>query len=379
MNSTPSFETLIAEAAATLSSPSQEPADSFALHAPLELMARVGLLAHVGTQTRAAAHDRIVDLSEKYRRIASVASPAAEVGFDSCAQGAEVLARALQRGDLVTVDQVTGWLAASAPPAELRLLLGHVVVDSLAAAGHAPIGLYLLDRVAGLPGSLLTGTLHEVARQPNWRVRWFRSPARTGANGRMSSNAAEAGALEDRLRALPHLGRPGSDFIYPLMTQAENSGAAAAAMTACLGSDPRMVACVLARAAAWSMLYDDPTQAPYGWSHCLTMAQAVMSLAGDAVPAATAIAVAGTFVVGFRVAHGLVPLGSLADDAADDHKTSGEVIMSDVVDFASQHEDAHLAKYTLACLHAAADDPLWRPMYEAAAHHLAEWWRNRAS
>ncbi len=379
VNSTSSFETLIAEAAATLSSPCQEPADSFALHAPLELMARVGLLAHVGSQTREAAYNRIVALSEKYRKIASVASPVEQVVFDSCAQGAEVLAQALHLGDLVTVDQVTSWLVASAPQAELRLLLGDVVVDSLAAAGHGPIGLYLLDRVAGLPASLLTGTLHEMARRPNWRVRWFRSPPGTGAIARASSNATEAGGLEDRLRALPHLGRPGSDFIYPLMTQAENSGAAAAAMTDCLWSDPRMVARVLARAAAWSMLHDDPTQAPYGWSHCLTMAQAVMSLAGDAVPAPTAIGMAGTFVVGFRVAHGLVPLGSLADDAADDYKTTGEVIVSDVIDFASEHEDAHLAKYTLACLHAAADDPPWRPMYEAAAHHLAEWWRSRPS
>ena len=58
------------------------------------------------------------------------------------------------------------------------------------------------------------------------------------------------------------------------------------------------------------------TTRPYGWTHALTLPQAVIRLAGDGVDVWTAVAVAGTFLLGFRLAHGTVELGSLADDVA---------------------------------------------------------------
>lgn len=376
MTETQVSDTLIDQAAAALSVPRDAPADSFALHAPLELMARVGLLPRVASEARGAARGRIAVLTEKFRNDATGAATPTAAVFDSDEDAAMVLKRALRGGDLMTVDQAASWLTAKTSLPRLQLLLGDVLVDSLAAAAHAPIALHLLSRVAALPASLLNGPLHEVARQPSWRVRWFRSPPAVGASN--------IGSLESRLRALPQLGRPGSDFIYPLMIQAEQSGAAAAAITASLDDDPRDVARVLARAATWSMLHDDPTQAPYGWSHCLTMAQAVMSLADDPVPRRTAIGVAGTFVVGFRVAHGLVALGSLADGAVAngvgiDIGVDIDIDIDEVITYAALHEDAHLVKYTLACLHAAELDPPWQTKYFAAAQHLANWWRNQDS
>jgi hypothetical protein len=56
----------------------------------------------------------------------------------------------------------------------------------------------------------------------------------------------------------------------------------------------------ITRVAVWSMVHDDPDHAKYVWSHCLTMPQAVMYLAGSAVTARTALAVAATHVTGFR-------------------------------------------------------------------------------
>ena len=47
----------------------------------------------------------------------------------------------------------------------------------------------------------------------------------------------------------------------------------------------------------------------------------------------------------------------------------------EVATAAALHEDAHLVKYTLACLHAAADDREFAGLYLAAAAHLVEWWR----
>ena len=61
------------------------------------------------------------------------------------------------------------------------------------------------------------------------------------------------------------------------------------------------------RAAAWSMLLEPGDHAPYGWSHCLTMPQAVLGLAGTVDPS-IALAVAATYVVGFRSALAVNPL-----------------------------------------------------------------------
>jgi hypothetical protein len=117
------------------------------------------------------------------------------------------------------------------------------------------------------------------------------------------------------------------------------------------------------------MLNDDPEQAPYGWTHAMTMPQAVVSLAGAGVRSRTALAVAGTFALGFRVAHGTVDLPEriLPVDSS--------VAAADVATAAALHDDAHLVKFTLACLYAAQDDPAFAGLYLAAAAHLVEWWR----
>jgi hypothetical protein len=81
---------------------------------------------------------------------------------------------------------------------------------------------------------------------------------------------------------------------------------------------------VLLRAAAWSMLAEPDAHRPYGWSHCLTMPQAV--LAGNA----------------------------------------------------ATHHDQHLVKYTLACLDAAAWDRTFARLYLAAAASLAGYWSARS-
>jgi hypothetical protein len=144
------------------------------------------------------------------------------------------------------------------------------------------------------------------------------------------------------------------------------------------------------------MLEEPPDHAPYGWSHCLTMPQAVLGLAGRGASPRTAVAVAATHVVGFRAALGSRSLDGrfepprpgtddLAEaiDAAPDLAAAvawhaPDVALPDVVTElatrASLHHDAHLVKYTLACLDAAADDPDQRRLYLASAAYLSAWW-----
>ena len=254
-------------------------------------------------------------------------------------------------------------------PWEATGLLGPSIVASLAAAGHAPIGLSLLARVGGMPTTLLRGPLRSLAARPEWQLDWFQ-----GVHG-----GGEPHLLYDALRSVPRLGRPGSDFIHPLMSQVQDSGVAAQVLTPVLPADAAgnqldvvAAARTLARVAAWSMIHDDPEQAPYGWTHALTMPQAVMSLAGAGVEARTALAVAATFLVGFRAAHSLVDLPDHIDPGRLPDVSPAELALA-----ASQHEDAHLVKYTLACLHAADHDPVYRPLHLSAAASLVEWWHAR--
>ena len=352
-------------AVARLCVPRADPANSFVLHAQLELMARIGLLEYVSNDVSCGALRRIDALADEYTVTGPAAPDPVESAFGSVVEAVEELAAALNRADLDRVDAAVTWLAVRVSGSEAGPLLGEVVVASLAAAGHAPIGLHLLNRVAQgvLPVALLRGPLRELARHPNWKLTWFRS-MQTGG-----------GDVAEALAAVPHLGRPGSDFIYPLMSQAER--VAPGLLGGVLDTEPDVAAHTLSRAAVWSMLNDDPSQAPYGWSHCLTMPQAVMSLAGRGVEARTAVAVAATFVVGFRAAHGLLPLGPLDDATAAIRGRHEAPPVEQLADFASLHHDAHLVKYTLACIHAADDDPDWRPVYLHAAAFLADWWRAR--
>jgi hypothetical protein len=296
-------------------------------------------------------------------------------------------------GDLDEVDRWAIALTDGATAGELRGALGPWVAASLAAAGHASIGLHLLGRpgTAAVPARVLRGTLRELARHPDWELRWFDDP---------TEEVAAPGVLREALLDVPVLGVPGSSFIYPLMHQAEESGLARQLLAGVARDKASLPAATqdLQRLAAWSMLQEGPEHAPYGWSHCLTMPQAVLSVAAHgAVPARTAIAVAATYVVGFRTATGTRPLdptwappaptSSGLDDAlaagpeaaaawawASALRGEQAELVAHLAARASEHEDAHLVKYTLACVDAASSDPDAAPLFLAAAASLRGWW-----
>src|SRR5205807_353557 len=105
-------------------------------------------------------------------------------------------------GDLDDVDRYAEALGRVGAPSQLGELLGESVVASLAAAGHASILFSLLPRVPSAPGSLLRGPARELARHPDWRIRWFDEPQAERADAR----------LLDALLEVPALGVPGSPF-----------------------------------------------------------------------------------------------------------------------------------------------------------------------
>ena len=350
---------VVARAAEVIAVPKAAPANSFVLHAPLELMARVGLLRHLPDGHLDEGLARIEWLTDEYLAAGDpVDDPSPLRDGDDVAR----LLDALDAGDLDEVDRLAAGLLPAVSPYEANGLLGEATVTSLAAAGHAPIGFFLLGREwPALPCTLLRGALRGIATRPDWQVGWQHDVTAEG----------DPAGLYEAVRSTPRLGRPGSDFIFPLMSQVQDSGLARDLLAPLLTDhyDVPAASRTLARTAAWSMVHDDPSQAPYGWTHMLTMTQAVMALAGGGVHPRTALAVAGTFAVGFRAAHGTVDLPERIEPPAAPDVTIGELALA-----ASRHEDAHLVKYTLACLHAAAADPWYRTLHLAAAAHLVEWW-----
>jgi hypothetical protein len=182
------------------------------------------------------------------------------------------------------------------------------------------------------------------------------------------------------------------------MHQVEEAGVAASLLRGAIDASIDVVAARrdIARVAAWSMLQEPPTFATYGWTHCLTMPQAVMGLAGTAVAPRTAVAVAGTFVAGFRAGLGATQLDPAwrpappttheLDDAIAAGPTEAAATVwhapddalaamtTELVTRAAVHHDAHLVKYTHACLDAAVDDPASRRLFLAAAASLSGWW-----
>jgi len=375
-----------------LARPKADGVTSFTLHAPLELLARTALLPLVEPEARAAARDRLAWLGEAYRAAGSEVDDPAPRAYDDSATAAAHLIAAVDAGEIDDADATAAWLAAHAPPVDLARLLADDIVPRLSAAGHGSILLYLLPRVAPRSRAAarpLRGLVRELARQPDWGLTWHLDrPPGPGTGG----------DLVRALRRPRNPGDPGSDFIFPTMSLVERTGLAEELL-----DGPTRAASLtqatedLQRLAAASMVQDALDAAPYGWSHCLTMPQAVLGLArAGAADAHRAVAVAATFVLGFRATQGTTevdpswapapvgdPLDALdgapAEAAAGAwHAGNGEraAVVARLASRAAVHEDAHLAKYTLACIDAARDDPGASRLYLAAAAHLSAWWRS---
>ncbi len=387
-------------AADVISRPKVAAADSFVLHAPLELLARMALLPLVEPQDRDLARQRLVWLAATYGSAGADIDEPVIGSYDGAEAAVAHLAAAVAAGDLDDADRAAHWLAAAVTPSDLSRLLAADVLPRLSAAGHGPIFLFLLPRVAPrsvTAAGMVRGLVRELARHPEWVLTWHQRRHRVSPG---------SGDLVERLARPPSPGDPGGNFIFPTMSLAESSGLAAdllddATQTLDLGEATRD----LLRLAAWSMLQDDPDQSPYGWTHCLTMPQAALGIAGVAgIPESgadpqDAVAVAATFVLGFRSTQGRVdldpwwvpgepPAGDALDSLAASppdaaratwHAADSVVprIVTRLATMAAVHPDAHLAKYTLACLDASNSDPAAGRLYLAAAAHLHAWWARR--
>ena len=369
----------------SLTSPPAGAADSFVLHAPLELMARAELLPSVAAAHRDEARQRIVDIADEWTRRTPHEPPVT-------ARPTLSLPDAIAAGDLDESDRALVDLATHQTIEQFVAAAGNALLTHLGGAGHLGIFLDQLSRQHRPPSAFITAgraLVRDLARHPDWMISWVDAP--------MTDTHRPATSFLDVLADPPSAGDPGNNYIYPTMHLVDSNGMAAELLAAPTRSLPvDETRRQLLRIAAMSMLQDDPANAPYGWSHCLTMPQAVLAVAPRTADPQRAIGIAATYVLGFRSTLSSTPIdldwspsrpnarGRLLDAECSDaiaqawHTDDQSRLETELATYAATHHDAHLAKYTLACLHAANADPDAAPLFRAAATRLAIWWRDDA-
>ena len=361
---------LIAHVMTVLDTPPSSPADSFVLHAPLELMARAELLPSVVAGQRDAARRRIAEIAAEWAdRPPHVALPSE--------QPSSSLSEAIAAGDIDEADRAVVDLAGHQSIDEFVATAGNALLAHLGGAGHLAIFLDQLSRLHRAPRSAVAAgraLIRDLARHPDWTITWIDNPSPPAGR--------PADSFTDVLANPPSAGDPGTNFIYPTMHLVDANGMADELLAVptravSIGEARRQ----LLRIAAMSMLQDDPAHAPYGWSHCFTMPQAALAVAPRLADPQRAVAVAATYVLGFR--------STLSDAVLDldwtppRPRVEHRLLDTDVADAAAQawhterpdRVERELASYA-ATHHAAHDDPDAAPLYRAAAARLATWWRD---
>src|SRR5579859_5871201 len=388
--STCSDDVLVQAVAESIACPKVEINSSFLLHAPLELLARAWHLAQVPPARRERARRRVAQIAATYANEGYEIEPKRKE-YASVDHALSALRAALAEGDADTVDSAMLFLAPRVAFERLRAALADPLLPSLGAAAHAPI---LLMMLAGAPGprpamiGLLRSPLRAIALESDQQLTWMETAG--------PPERAAVQALFERLATLPPRVASVSTSIAPTMLAVERDGYAhgmlASASSALTALEAERI---LLRVAALSMLQDDPAHAPYGWTHCFTLPQAILSLADEAADITRVVRIAATHVLGFRATLGranlqylYLPEGPIdgrvlpespreaAAAALNADIVERESIKAQLIERAAAHPDAHLAKYTMACLIAAERNPDDAALYLAAAAYLSAWWED---
>src|SRR6478736_10212863 len=119
----PSDTRLVAEVGEVLAVPRTAEADSFVLHAPLELVARAALLPSVQPAQRDQARRKITAIADEFEDFGPPVKEPANTDFASTADAATRLVAAIDRSELDDIDVVARWLGRAATAVELRSLL----------------------------------------------------------------------------------------------------------------------------------------------------------------------------------------------------------------------------------------------------------------
>ena len=397
--------TLYREACAIVSKPPQRGLTSFTLHAPLEVMARYGLLRLVDPSDRELARLQIVASASVYgARVNSLAPPAATKRFDDSAVASAEFARTFKQGDPDGMEAIVLEIAAQFGTASLVRLLTPLALPTLTGASHSHIGLWLLLRHGEAAdvadASLLRAAARAIAADPSGQMKSFSGMA---IEGDKRFEATESQIEKEILAKLAHppKGVLGSQSIRGLVEAGEKTGNADVLFGDFIRHDLSRAQIdasfrAVLRVCAHSMLQDDIAQAKFGWTHCLTLPQSACGLSSLNTDRKLALAAALVWITAYRSvlsdraldfnwapaktkeASVLEALGTSPQVAAARVWHAGEAELPEIrralATQASIRNDIHLVKYTRACFDMGSFDPAYSRLYLAAAAHLCALW-----
>lgn len=280
------------------------------LHAPLELLARTALLPLVRPDARDEARDRLVALGAQYAAAGDEVGEPRECAYDDPARAASDLVAAIAAGEHDDADAAAAWLAAHLDAAALRRLSPTTVprlprprtaASSCTSCRASRRAVVRCSHGAARARARIDARARVGSRLASFTARRHERRADDRAHGRLRAGRAPARAAVAR--------RPGQQLHLP---DDAPRGELRLARPSCRRADAHARRghrrpCPRAR----RRVVDAAGRAgarPYGWSHTLSMPQATLGVARACRDPRDAVAVAATYVLGFRATLGCVRL-----------------------------------------------------------------------
>ncbi len=379
---------------------------SFTLHAPLELLARYGLLPLVEPGQREAARLQMVASAARYQAESTpIVTPKAQKEFPDEATAQAEFAQAFKAGQRDELESLMLHYAQQFGVASLVRVLTPLALPTLTGASHSHIGLWLLlrhGRTSDLgDAGLLRTASRSLSNSPQSQLRSF-SGMQLAGDQKLNQTPEQ---IEDEITSKLVSGKSDKPMISSmqgLFNAGEATGKADSLFTDFIRSDltsEQIDAAFRAvlRVCAHNMLQHNTSFSKFGWSHCLTLPQAACGLSSFNIDRKLALASTLVWITSYRFVmsdHPLdihwtpdqVPGGPNLLEAlqtsptiaaarvwhADEHELPA--IKQTLATQASIRTDQHLIKYTRACLDMVAFDPAYERLYLAAAAHLCGVW-----
>jgi len=201
---------------------------SFTLHAPLEVMARYGLMRLVNPTERELARLQMVASASVYgHQVESMLAPARVYSFPDANTAAGELARTFTSGNADGMEALVLSVASQFGTMSLVNLLTPLALPTLTGASHSHIGLWLLLRHAELAGvedaSLLRAAVRALAADPTGQMKSFQGMSIEGTQRLETSPEQVSKEILDKL-ANPANGILGGQSIRELVEAGEKTG-----------------------------------------------------------------------------------------------------------------------------------------------------------
>jgi hypothetical protein len=383
------------DAAAAVVAEPKKAEDSFTIHAPLELVARFGLLPLVAPKDAELARIQIVASAAVYQEQGNGVGPAAARNpFPDRRTATRDVAVALAKGDQQGLEAAVLQLGKQFGVPVVVQTLTPLLLPSLTLASHSHIGLWLLLRHGGGADvrdvSLLRTALASAAADPKARLSSFSG---MDMRGRRSLGMTPAQVQAEVLARLerPPQGTPGKGNIRGIIEAGERSGAPDRLFGDLMRKDlddgaVEAAFSAIMRTGAHIMVQEGETDA-----HRFTLAQAACGLSSWHLERKLALASALVWITAYRSRSTKVldfqfepepvsGIGLREALEAGPSVASGRFWHADpreITDMqtalateASVRGSQHVVKYTRACFDMCGLDPAsWR-LYLAAAATL---------